>query len=113
MVTFVIVFNRTERGSAGLILVKGSSANLYPALPRSVLLIPRKARNPSISASICSRLLTSVTQTRKSFGRSDMNRDNAMPPSISFFFPEARKQLHRLHWTTHDEFVETRAGEGK
>src|ERR1051326_275100 len=40
--------------------------------------------NAETSASICSRVFVSVTQTRKSLARSGMNRDSAMPPSISF-----------------------------
>src|SRR5262245_10294054 len=40
-----------------------------------------------VKRSICLRLFVSVTQTRKSFGRSGINRDNAIPPSIPFSLP--------------------------
>src|ERR1051326_2072798 len=42
---------------------------------------------PLISASIWSRVFVSVTQTRKTFGRFESNRDKGMPPSIPIVFP--------------------------
>src|ERR1043166_2908361 len=40
--------------------------------------------SPALSASICSRVFVSVTQTKKSFGRLESKRESAMPPSMPF-----------------------------